>query len=109
MPRFNFNLPPRLLTMGKILSCVVIAGSIGCLLLDLGLIFQHLEIPLPLKTATLLGSLALFFHLLEAIVAVRFHQSQRSSFQVFSHTFWTGTIGLLEVFTSLTAEIPDES
>jgi hypothetical protein len=82
--------------MGKILSCVVMAGAIGLILLYFGLLSQQVAIPPLFRTMTILGSLAVCLHFLEAIVAAFFHHSTRSSWQVFSNTFWTGTIGLLE-------------
>lgn len=76
------------------------AGALGFILLYFGLLSQHVAIPPLLKTITLLGSLAIFLHFLEAIVAICFNHSTRSPWQVFSDTFWTGTIGLLEALSS---------
>ena len=59
---------------------------------------QHQPIPNYLTVLTLLGSIALLAHALEAIVAVVIDRSERSAWQVLIYTLGVGTISLIEIW-----------
>lgn len=99
MPLLPIN--PRLLKGIKILSCLLIAGALGLVAVKAsGLIPQKS----PLDKAFWLGSVALVFHGLEAMVAaVLAHRLNENVIKAALYTFWTGAAGLAELFQQLDA------
>ena len=81
----------------KGLSSVLVTLAIVLLSDYAFLRFQQQPIPPYLTLLTMLGSVALVIHILEAIVALLLNRSQRSAGQVIITTFFFGTIGLMEV------------
>lgn len=90
---------PQLLLSIKILSTVLIGGAIALEGWNFYSQFAHHPLPSLLQPLQWLGRIALVSHLIEGIIAgVYTASSKKTALQAGVYTFFTGTLGLLELW-----------
>ena len=85
----------------KVLSTSIIIGAIALEIWNIYTNYAHVEIPNKIGSFFWFERLVVTAHLMEALVAAYFaSKKDRSSVKYATYTFFVGTVGLLELFSS---------
>ncbi|MEY3869928.1 MAG: hypothetical protein RLZZ338_3819 [Cyanobacteriota bacterium] len=95
------SLNPKLVQLIKIVSTILISNAIGLELWNLYAVFSHQVIPSFIQILVVIAHLALLSHFIEGIIA-GFYVFPRGGNYIKDgiYTFFTGTVGLLELWES---------
>ncbi|NMG08973.1 hypothetical protein [Brasilonema sp. UFV-L1] len=86
-------------TLVKVISIVLIAGSIGLEVSNIYAVLTHTKVPSSLNPIFWIERFAMAIHFIEGIVAAFYAPSrEKMPLQYGTYTFFVGTIGLLELF-----------
>ncbi len=92
----------------KVTSIVLMAGAIGLETWTIVVKLNARPMPNRLMPLVWLGSIALFIHVIEGMLAAALAPSRnKQPLQYGFYTFWIGTVGLLELLTADVAAEPE--
>lgn len=97
----NLNsINPNLINLVKVVSTILIMSAVGLELGNIYAINSGIQLPENLNIVFLIGRIALGSHLIEAIIAGFYAPAKNQQpFKYAVYTFFTGTIGLMELFS----------